>query len=602
MQQSDDKENSKINSIKIVVVYKKLLSIAMRKYPLFFVFEIVKTVLEFINPFILIWCSPLLIDEIIGTRELSKIGWYLLVILGGGFLIKLGIGLTNAKLAMYQNRLDDYFQIVLGKHIMSLDYQMTEDKKVLDQLEKARNGISWYSGGVFGLTDELFRLVGSIMKIFGYVAIILIYTPYVLPVIVIYIILQAYINKKINNIEIQTYSNLSVMDRLFKYYGFNICDFQYGKDIRLYDAKEMVIERWGKNADETVGIWKEQATNQLPYVVFRDVLSNIRNLITYLYVGFLLVNRSITVGTFTQLIAAANGLDNALGSCVFCVQEIIKKTDYAYQFVLFMDYPEDLKKGQLHVPLGEHTIEFDNVSFTYPGSQKTILKNVSVTISSKEHLAIVGLNGAGKTTFIKLLCRLYDPTSGTIKLDGVDIKDYDYNEYLSQFAPVFQDFKLFSFSIGENIHLSNHDTRISHELLKRVGLDDFIESLPQKVNTILFKYFREDGITPSGGEQQKIAIARALFKKSSIVVLDEPTSALDPVAEYEIYTRFNELVKDNMALFISHRMSSCRFCDHIVVFDDGMIKEYGTHEELIKIKNGLYANMFENQAQYYRSE
>ena len=409
-------------------------------------------------------------------------------------------------------------------------------------------------------------------------------------------------NKKNNDIEIQTYSHLSVMDRLFKYFGFNVCDFQYGKDIRLYDAKKMMIERWEKNTNETVGTWRGQAVKQLPYIVFRDVFSNIRSLITYLYGGFKLINNQISVGVFTQLIAAANGLDEALGSCVFNMQEIVKKSNYAYEFVLFMEYPEALKKGNRPVPSGEHVIEFDNVSFVYPGSEKTVLSNVSITISTKEHLSIVGLNGAGKTTFIKLLCRLYDPTSGTIRMDGIDIKEYDYNEYLNLFAPVFQDFKLFAFSISENICLNDSDSDKLHEVLQRVGLNGFTQALPQKENTLLFKYFREDGVTPSGGEQQKIAIARALFKKSSIVILDEPTSALDPMAEYEIYTKFNELVKDKMAFFISHRMSSCRFCDNIAVFADGTVKEYGPHDELIKIPDGLYAKMFENQASYYRKE
>ena len=184
MGHNDTKENSKTGVFKMVAtVYKKMISIAMHKYPLFFALEIIKTVLELVNPFIIVLCSPLLIDELIGERDLKKIVCYLAIILGGGFLMNLSIALLNAKMTMYQNRLDDYFQIVLGKHIMSLDFQLTEDKKALDQLEKARNGISWYSGGVYGLTDELFRFVGNIMKIFGYMTIIMIYIPLLFPVI-----------------------------------------------------------------------------------------------------------------------------------------------------------------------------------------------------------------------------------------------------------------------------------------------------------------------------------------------------------------------------------------------------------------------------------
>lgn len=602
MRQNNKKGNKEKGEIKTVItVYKKMLPIAIHKYPLFLVFEILKTVLEFVNPFILVLFSPYLIDELIGGRDLGLIVRYLAIILGGEFLLNLCISLLNAKLSMYQNRLDDYFQILLGKHIMRFDFQLTEDKKALDQLEKARNGISWYSGGVYGLADELFRFIGNIIKMIGYATIIIMYVPLLLPVIVVYVIVQAVITKKNNDIEIQTYSHLSLMDRLFKYFGFNVCDFQYGKDIRLYDAKKMMVERWKKNTNETVGVWRGQACKQLPYLIFRDILSIIRSLITYLYVGLKLIKNEISVGVFTQLITAAGGLDNALGSCVFNVQEIVKKSNYAYEFVLFMEYPEALKKGNKPISSGQHVIEFDHVSFTYPGADKPTLTDVSITIKSNEHLSVVGLNGAGKTTFVKLLCRLYDPTSGTIKMDGVDIKEYDYIEYLKQFAPVFQDFKLFAFGIDDNICLDEKDPEELDRVVKQVGLEHFMQGLPQKESTVVFKYFSEDGVIPSGGEQQKIAIARALYKKAPIMILDEPTSALDPLAESEIYTKFHDVVEDKMAFFISHRMSSCRFCDNIAVFSEGVIKEYGPHDALVKIPDGLYARMFETQAKYYQN-
>lgn len=218
----------------------------------------------------------------------------------------------------------------------------------------------------------------------------------------------------------------------------------------------------------------------------------------------------------------------------------------------------------------------------------------------------MGLNGAGKTTFIKLLCRLYDPTAGQILMDGKDVKEYDYQEYMKQFAPVFQDFKLFGFSIGENIlqkdasERTEEDNKKLNELMKLVELDGLIEKNKNGIDTLVFTIFDEEGIEPSGGEQQKIAIARALQKDAPVIILDEPTSALDPVAEYEIYRQFHTLVGNKTAFYISHRLSSCRFCDRIAVFSDGKIAEYGNHDSLIKIPEGIYAKMFEAQAQYYR--
>ena len=232
-----------------------------------------------------------------------------------------------------------------------------------------------------------------------------------------------------------------------------------------------------------------------------------------------------------------------------------------------------------------------------------ILKGINITLKQGEHLSVVGLNGAGKTTFIKLLCRLYDVDEGEILLDGVNITEYKYEEYVKLFSVVFQDFRLFAFSIKDNILLENADepdaSARAEELVDMVGLREKINSLPDGTDTMLFKQFDEKGIEPSGGEQQKIAIARALYKNSPVIILDEPTAALDPMAEYEIYRQFDTLVGGKTAVYISHRLSSCKFCDRIVVFSDGVIKESGTHDELVSLKDGIYAEMFGAQAQYY---
>ena len=251
----------------------------------------------------------------------------------------------------------------------------------------------------------------------------------------------------------------------------------------------------------------------------------------------------------------------------------------------------------------EYELEFKNVSFGYPDSGEMALKNVSFRLRTGGRLAIVGANGAGKTTFIKLLCRLYDPTEGEILLNGINVKKYDYNEYIRLFSVVFQDYRIFSFSVAENVSASqDFDEDRVRRSLEEAGMYDRVTEMKEGIHTKLLKDQQEDGeegLEISGGEKQKLALARALYRDAPVVILDEPTSALDPIAEQDIYQRFNRMVEDKTAIFISHRMSSCRFCDTIVVFDEGHIVQTGSHEELLQDKEGIYSRMWEAQAQYY---
>ena len=266
----------------------------------------------------------------------------------------------------------------------------------------------------------------------------------------------------------------------------------------------------------------------------------------------------------------------------------------------YMNVPDAMRQNsRLGVPTGPHTIEFRNVSFRYPGQMCNALKHVNIVLNPGEKLAVVGENGAGKTTFIKLLMRLYDPDEGEILLDGVNVRDIAYEQYMALFSTVFQDYRLFAFSLKENVCFGAEASDAEIEaLLRRVGLGERLDTLPQGVHTPVFKEFDEGGFEPSGGEGQKIALARALFKNSPIVVLDEPTAALDPKAEYELYRRFDELVAEKTAVYISHRLSSAKFCNRIAVFHNGEIIELGTHDVLMR-QGGAYARLFAMQAQYY---
>lgn len=246
------------------------------------------------------------------------------------------------------------------------------------------------------------------------------------------------------------------------------------------------------------------------------------------------------------------------------------------------------------------SVEFEHVSFKYPGSEEYVIKDLNLSFVIGERMAIVGKNGSGKTTFIKLLCRLYDVTEGCIKVNGVDIRKYDYQEYCRLFAAVFQDFQMFAFPLGENI-AGGEDViqEKAVDALNRAGMGERLERLPGKLDTYVGKEFSDEGITFSGGEKQKMAIARAIYKDAPFVIMDEPTAALDPVSECEVFAGFDRMVGNKTAIYISHRLASCRFCQDIIVFDGGRVVQRGSHEEL-ETQEGLYRELWEAQARYYQ--
>ena len=594
-------DNKKETSLyKISSVIRVLFGTAARKYPLFFAWESIKTIVSIAQPFIAIMISPLIVDEIVGGRDLKKLIFYAAVLIICEFAATMLIEKSNSVLGKYQERLECYFDVLLGKQTMELDFQLTEDKEALDQLQKAKTGMSWYSEGVYGVAEQVFMFVGNIIKMAGLVTVIILHAPVLLLILAVYAVFHFVLTTKINKFAVASFNKLSKFNNMFGYFGWEVVDSRYGKDIRLYNAKDIILNAWKDNNKMQIDTWKWQADKELPYDLLLEIAVFVGSMFTYFYVALLAIGGAFGIGVFTQLITAEGSLENTLFDLVWNVTELVKRCNYAYEYVVFMDYPAALPKGDKHIEKKDHEIEFRHVSFAYPKTDRKILDDISIKIRSGEHLSIVGLNGAGKTTFIKLLCRLYDPTEGEILVDGVNIKEYDYKEYMQQIAPVFQDFKLFAFSMGENIAFDKASNAKMSKYTDRVGLKGLVKKLDNGFNTNIFKYFDEKGIEPSGGEQQKIAISRALFKESPIVILDEPTAALDPLAEYEVYKEFHTLVGGKTAVYISHRLSSCKFCDKIAVFSDGHIAEYGTHDELLSIPSGIYAEMFEAQAKYYR--
>ena len=502
--------------------------------------------------------------------------------------------------SVHQEWFSEYVDIQLADRTMKMDFEHTEDPEALDALEKAQEGMSWYSGGIVGVLGAVFGLVNNAAALLGVSLIILFTCPWLLPVQIAALVVITILNAKNNKIDRDSFLELAKSNRVFGYVFWQLADFKLGKDIRLYDSADMMCGKAQHFSDEQIGIWRSTMRKQRKNSWGMDAVNALRDGISYFYIGFMAVTKAITVGDFSMCVSAAGTLYWSLYGIVSGVQTVSQKCAYAHRYIEFLRFPAAMVKGTKPVKPGEHTIEFRHVSFKYPRSEKLVLRDINLTIKSGEHLSIVGLNGAGKTTFIKLLCRLYDVTEGEILVDGVNIKEYPEEEYRRLFSVVFQDFQLFAFSLRENIAFGEQpDDKELERVLKLAGLWEDAQKLPNGLDTMLYKSFDENGTDLSGGQRQKTAIARALYRNAPVVILDEPTAALDPVAEYEIYRQFNTLVGGKTAVYISHRLSSCKFCDRIVVFADDTIKENGTHEQLVGINGGIYAGMFAEQAKYY---
>lgn len=341
------------------------------------------------------------------------------------------------------------------------------------------------------------------------------------------------------------------------------------------------------------------------FLGYYRLINIFQSALAYAYVGFRVLSDrlgpQISIGSFSMYVNAAIQFTTVTVSLGESIMNIIQNLGYLEPFMIFMELPDEVHTGKVPFTCEIETIEFDNVSFRYPKSNQMVLENVSFTIRKGEKISVVAPNGAGKTTLVKLLCRLYRPTTGVIRINGRDIFEYEHQSYMKQIAAVFQDYKLFAFSIEENVTCKPcvGDER-ALMIMKDVGLYETIQSLPQNMASFYGKAYDESGVELSGGEGQKLAIARALYKDASLIILDEPTSALDPLAEAEVYEHFNDLVGNQTAIYISHRMSSSMFCDKILVIDKGRVVDFDHHQQLMKKTDGLYYRLFKAQAQNYQ--
>ena len=378
-------------------------------------------------------------------------------------------------------------------------------------------------------------------------------------------------------------------------------NYRAGKIIRIFGMQDMLLKSGGREFNEGFRFYIRRIHAKRGETVENLATSGLFTVFSYLLVVLKIISRAITVGAFTRYVGALNQFGSACASLIEYNAAIRRNAVYMGEFLAFLDVEEKHSHGTIPVEKrddGEYELAFEDVSFRYPGSEKYVLKNVNCRLDMKRKMAVVGRNGAGKTTFIKLLCGLYEPTEGRITLNGVDIRKYKPDEYRDLFGVVFQDFRLFSFPVWENVATGyERDDGRLWKALYQAGAQEFVKNMPEGLETLLYKDTGE-GVEISGGEAQKLAIARALYKDGALVVLDEPTAALDPLAEAEVYARFDEMTEGKTSIYISHRMSSCRFCDDIMVFDDGRIAERGSHENLLAA-GGLYSQLWNAQAKYY---
>ena len=580
-----------------------------RKYT---VLLIINSVLSSIIGYVPIYFSAKVIDSLVAKSPIETVILYVALTVG----IVFTVNLLNTYIASEKNiaysvmwRNEDW---AYSEKAMQMAYESIEDPEVTRLRYRVRRE-SQTGQNLFYLYQHIERFTGQITKIIASIALTIsfftissvpvVYKLYIVVGMFITLIVQVFATKKINDLTLafnESCVNENIVSEHFQDYMEH---YASGKDIRLYDMGDFIgdsfLESQRTFFERALKNSYKKAVWTLPVTILNTVLK----FGIYAVLIYAALQGGITIGSIAKYVACIMLLAETMINIIKTIQEALNNNHYLKRYFSYFDIPNNMYQGSLTVEKrddNEYYVEFRNVSFKYPNTEAYALRNVNLKFKIGEKLAIVGMNGSGKTTFIKLLCRLYDPTEGEILLNGVNIQKYDYDEYMSVFSIVFQDFSLFSFKIGEVVASSKtFDENKVRECLQKANFGDRLHEMPEGVHTYLCKGYDQSGIEISGGEAQKIALARALYKDSPFILLDEPTAALDPISEYEVYSNFNAISGDKTTVYISHRLASCRFCNKIAVFDDGHIVQHGSHEELLSDTNGKYHELWTAQAQYY---
>lgn len=516
---------------------------------------------------------------------------------------------------------------MICKKVLDMDYSKIEDIETQNKLDNAKTYIYNSNTGIPALMGHLSAVMSGIVQIclgFALAAPVLfvnsaavtdihsfLMSGWGAAVLLIFcgaleIFQAAALNPQAEKYMDQMYTDPKILqaERERSFYRWHTTyNYRNGKEIRLY-GEQQLIEKNFLTAHETV-VDKILQTffKTSEYTFIMNLCDLLSKLVLYGFAIYRAVNGSMSAGDVIIFVMCFIRIQYAFESISDNFGSLLTKSQMWKQLYDFLDIPDEKYQGTIPTEKrddNEYEFEFKHVWFKYPDSEEYTLKDINLKWRIGEKMALVGKNGCGKSTLVKLLCRLYDPTEGEITLNGIDIRKYKYEEYMELFSVVFQDSKLFSFSLAENVAAdTEYDAERVTDCVIRSGLGDRLKTMENGIETCLYKDFDENGVEISGGEAQKLCLARAIYKGSPFIVLDEPTAALDPISEYDIYTKFNGIVGTRTAFYISHRLSSCRFCDEITVMDNGRIAERGSHDELLG-NGGVYKELWTAQAEYYK--
>ena len=584
--------------------------------PSFLPFTLLRSLFKSAQPLLVLFFSARILNELAGARDITAILTYASLTVGLTFILSVLSAFLAREIDTYMSMEHLYVKLLLlqAEQFTKMDFAYAEDAKISEAL--ARMDVQSRGAGL-GLIDIYYHTISISENLFSLIFAALLLTGLSaggamsgLPVLalcavfVISVIITLWLSKREMTLLEKIYSQNAKANTALDYYGQYIDVDQAAKDVRLYNQSSAILGL--VNDSFNIKDWMPVFFFRSRYQGFSLGILAVLSGGFYLLAGYGALNGEVPIGSIVQNVGAILALASAVGFLFNLLGKVWNNAAFIRPLRDFMTLPDLLVKGAKPVPQDgghEHRIEFLNVSFKYPGAEAYALRNLDISLTPGERLAVVGLNGSGKTTMIKLLCRLYDPTEGEIMLNGVNIKEYDYEQYIALFSVVFQDFMVFPLWLGQNVAAAaEYDAERVESCLDGAGFSERLSKMPDGLDTVLFKKFDEDGAQVSGGEAQKIALARALYKNAPIVVLDEPTAALDPIAEYEVYTTFDKTIGDKTAVFISHRLSSCRFCHRVAVFDSGRLVQLGAHEELLGDTGGRYYELWEAQASHYRDD
>jgi ATP-binding cassette subfamily B protein len=602
-----------ITAIDHLKTIKRGLAVLFQIEKHYFIYLVLSSMISPVIPYINIYFMANIVNNLSTEQNLNKIAFFVIAALCLNLILSLLSAWVNHLKGYHHNQFFKNEKMLFSEKIMNMDYESVENKDVyyLHEKIKAQSQTGYnmfylynfFGEVVDGTINISISLVFILPILFNREAALFMKIIMLVSMLVITII-NFYCNKKANALNIGMYEKFIPYNAVFNFYADYFDNYNAGKDIRLYSMEKMLEEEQLSQNTLSNNILITTRKKMLKFVLSSNLLKDIFLICVYLFVIQMVLNKNIMLGDMAKYAACITLFINAFAKIIADMETLFENNKCLKDYLAFLDIPS--KNSQqtklLNDFSGFHEFRLQNVSFKYPASDSYALKNISLAIKAGKKTAIVGENGSGKSTLIKLLCCLYDVEDGTICLDGVNINEYDQSSYWKILSAVFQDFVLFSFPLGQNVAASReYDIDRSMNALEKAGFSPRFENMENGLETILYKDFDDDGIELSGGEAQKIAAARAFYRGSPILLLDEPTAALDPLAEKEIYDRVNHAAPNTTTVFVSHRLSSCKFCDEIIVLHKGQLVQQGTHNELLLDQSGKYYELWNAQAQFYQT-